>query len=63
MDIFLIWIGVAFVAAFVAGGKRRDCIGWFILCLLFPIAIVVLLTLPALESKQTKIVTEDGREI
>jgi tRNA(Ile2) C34 agmatinyltransferase TiaS len=52
MEIVVIWIVVAIVAAIVANNKGRSGARWFFLCLLLsPLAILVLLALPALNTK------------
>jgi hypothetical protein len=52
MEIIVIWVVVAIVAAIVANNKGRSGAAWFFLCLLLsPLAILVLSALPALNTK------------
>jgi hypothetical protein len=53
MEVLAIWIIVAIIIAIVgwniASNKGRSCEGWFAICLLLPLAILILLALPALQ--------------
>ena len=51
MELLVVWIVIAIVGAIVAGNKGRSGVGWFFACLILtPLAILILLALPRLES-------------
>lgn len=49
MGILVIWIVVVIVGSIIAGNRGRSSGGWFFVCLLCPLAILVLLALPSLK--------------
>lgn len=49
MELFILWVGLAIAAVFVARDKNRSGAGWFILTFIFSLAaFIVLLALPKL---------------
>ena len=48
---FVLPIVAAVVGGIVAGNKNRSVFGWLILCLFFPIAVVIILVLKPLPEK------------
>jgi hypothetical protein len=43
----VLWIVIAVVGAIVASNRGRSGVGWFFLCLVLPVMILVLLALPS----------------
>ena len=44
--LLMIWVIAGVIGAFVARSKGRSAVGWFIICFLFPIGVLILLALP-----------------
>ena len=44
--LLLLWAIVGVVGAFVARSKGRSAVGWFVICVLFPIGLLILLAVP-----------------
>ena len=44
--VLMIWVVAGVIGAFVARSKGRSAVGWFIICFLFPIGVLILLALP-----------------
>jgi hypothetical protein len=61
VTIILVWLGCAFVSAFIAVAKRRSGFGWFLLGLIFGIfSTVVIAVIPAVtEAKPYRMARPD----
>ena len=61
MEILIIWLLCAGVAAAIAGGKDRSRIGWFLLGLLLGIfAVIIVACLPSLRPQEFIVENADG---
>jgi hypothetical protein len=54
MIIVLVWFMIGAATGFIAGGKGRSDIGWFVLGILFgPFSLIVVACLPAVKPEET----------
>jgi hypothetical protein len=53
MEFIIIPIFAAVIGACVASAKGRAAFGWGFICLVFPIALLILLCLPSIKPHQT----------
>jgi len=53
MEYIIIWVAAAVLGGAVASGKNRSAAGWATICLLLPIAILVLFALPTIKEEPT----------
>jgi hypothetical protein len=52
ISVLIVAIVIAIVALKVADQKGRDGTSWFVVCLFFPIALLILLALPSLKAAE-----------
>jgi len=60
ITILLIWLVIAIVGGIIASNKGRSAFGWFVLCLILPILIIIILVLPSLKAQAASTINTEA---